>query len=175
MYCLSPLFLSLPPSLPLSLSLSLPLSPSPSFLSLPPSLSLSPSLPPSLSLSLPLSLSPSLPPSLSLSLPLSTSPSFLSLPLSFSPSFYLSLFPLPPSLSSQNVSEYSKINMSRTVTDDGSTQEEYDFNSEITLDQQVSPPTFCLIIIYYLKQQYVWQGKYRPRKPRFFNRVHTVR
>ena len=120
-------------------------------------LSLSPSLPPSLSFS------PSLPHSLTLSLSLSL-PSLSPLPLS------LSL-----SLSSQNVSEYSKINMSRTVADDGSTQEEYDFNSEITLDQQVSPPTFCLIIIYYLKQQYVWQGKYRPRKPRFFNRVHTVR
>ncbi|XP_019856665.1 PREDICTED: cactin-like [Amphimedon queenslandica] len=57
----------------------------------------------------------------------------------------------------KSVTEYGKINMSRTVSDDGSTNEEYDFNSEITLDPQ----------------QYVWQGKYRPRKPRFFNRVHT--
>lgn len=25
------------------------------------------------------------------------------------------------------------------------------------------------------KQSFLWSDKYRPRKPRFFNRVHTVR
>ena len=56
------------------------------------------------------------------------------------------------------VTEYEKIGMTRSVDEDGETQEEYDFNTEVNLGQQ-DP---------------IWKEKYRPRKPRFFNRVHTV-
>lgn len=31
------------------------------------------------------------------------------------------------------------------------------------------------LLLYLLRlQKYAWSDKYRPRKPRFFNRVHTV-
>lgn len=56
------------------------------------------------------------------------------------------------------VNEYREIKMTRTIAADGQAEEEYDFNSEITL--QLRDP--------------IWKEKYRPRKPRFFNRVHTV-
>ena len=49
--------------------------------------------------------------------------------------------------------------MTRNLGEDGETEEEYNFNSEVSLGQQ-DP---------------IWKEKYRPRKPRFFNRVHTVR
>ena len=42
--------------------------------------------------------------------------------------------------------------------EDGTMEDEYNFNSEVALDTT----------------SYVWQDKYKPRKPRFFNRVHTV-
>ena len=42
--------------------------------------------------------------------------------------------------------------------EDGMMEDEYNFNSEVTLDAT----------------SYAWQDKYKPRKPRFFNRVHTV-
>ena len=46
----------------------------------------------------------------------------------------------------------------RNVNEDGSIEESYLFNSEFQLK----------------KKNYIWQNKYKPRKPRFFNRVHTV-
>ncbi len=55
--------------------------------------------------------------------------------------------------------EYEKIGMTRNVGADGQAEEEYDFNSEVNLGHQ-DP---------------IWKEKYKPRKPRFFNRVHTVR
>ena len=54
--------------------------------------------------------------------------------------------------------EYRELKMTRTIGADGQAQEEYDFNSEVVLKLQ-DP---------------IWKEKYRPRKPRFFNRVHTV-
>lgn len=45
----------------------------------------------------------------------------------------------------------------RSVNEDGSIEESYQFNSEFQLK----------------KKDYIWQNKYKPRKPRFFNRVHT--
>ena len=57
------------------------------------------------------------------------------------------------------VREYEKIGMTRNVGEDGHTEEEFDFNSEVNLGHQ-DP---------------IWKEKYKPRKPRFFNRVHTVR
>ncbi len=62
-------------------------------------------------------------------------------------------------LSGGVVKEYQKISMTRTKGDDGETKEEYDFNSEVNLGLQAP----------------IWKEKYKPRKPRFFNRVHTVR
>lgn len=56
------------------------------------------------------------------------------------------------------VKEYSKISMTRNTGEDGQTEEEYNFNTEVNLGTQ-DP---------------IWKEKYRPRKPRFFNRVHTV-
>lgn len=53
--------------------------------------------------------------------------------------------------------DYSGIQMTRSVGNDGVAEEEYNFNSEVTLATQ-NP---------------IWKEKYRPRKPRFFNRVHT--
>ena len=47
----------------------------------------------------------------------------------------------------------------RNVNEDGSVEESYLFNSELQLK----------------RKDYIWQNKYKPRKPRFFNRVHTVR
>ena len=44
------------------------------------------------------------------------------------------------------------------MNEDGSVEESYLFNSEFQLK----------------KKDYIWQNKYKPRKPRFFNRVHTV-
>jgi hypothetical protein len=41
--------------------------------------------------------------------------------------------------------------------EDGMMEEEYNFNSQVQLAAKV----------------YAWQDKYKPRKPRFFNRVHT--
>lgn len=57
------------------------------------------------------------------------------------------------------VREYESIGMTRNIGDDGQAEEEYSFNSEVNLGHQ-DP---------------IWKEKYRPRKPRFFNRVHTVR
>jgi len=57
----------------------------------------------------------------------------------------------------QFVDEYDKIEMVRTVGADGLAEEEYNFNSEVSLGSQ-DP---------------IWKEKYRPRKPRFINRVHT--
>jgi hypothetical protein len=57
----------------------------------------------------------------------------------------------------KKIDDYSHLNMKRIINDEGDAEEEYDFNSEFILDPK----------------NYVWQGKYRPRKPRFFNRVHT--
>ena len=48
--------------------------------------------------------------------------------------------------------------MTRNVGADGQAQEEYDFNTDVNLGQQ-DP---------------IWKEKYKPRKPRFLNRVHTV-
>ena len=56
------------------------------------------------------------------------------------------------------VKEYETIKMTRSIGEDGEAQEEYNFNSEVNLEQQ-DP---------------IWKEKYKPRKPRFFNRVHTV-
>ena len=42
--------------------------------------------------------------------------------------------------------------------EDGTMEEEYNFNSQVKLEAK----------------SYAWQDKYKPRKPRFFNRVHTV-
>lgn len=56
------------------------------------------------------------------------------------------------------VKEYAKIGMTRNTGEGGETEEEYDFNTEVNLGLQ-DP---------------IWKEKYRPRKPRFFNRVHTV-
>ncbi|XP_065911758.1 splicing factor Cactin-like isoform X2 [Dysidea avara] len=47
--------------------------------------------------------------------------------------------------------------LQQTVNSDGSVEEEYTFNSELQLKSK----------------EYIWQNKYKPRKPRFFNRVHT--
>ncbi len=55
--------------------------------------------------------------------------------------------------------EHKQLKMKRIIGEDGQTEEEYDFNTEVNLGQQ-NP---------------IWKEKYRPRKPRFFNRVHTVR
>jgi len=62
-------------------------------------------------------------------------------------------------LSGGVVKEYQNIGMTRTEGDDGETKEEYDFNTEGNLGLQAP----------------IWKEKYKPRKPRFFNRVHTVR
>ena len=56
------------------------------------------------------------------------------------------------------VEGYSGIEMTRSVGADGMAEEEYTFNSEVTL----------------VSQNPIWKEKYKPRKPRFFNRVHTV-
>ncbi len=58
-----------------------------------------------------------------------------------------------------SVNEYKELKMTRTVDSHGQAEEEYDFNTEVVL--QLRDP--------------IWKEKYRPRKPRFFNRVHTVR
>jgi hypothetical protein len=55
------------------------------------------------------------------------------------------------------VSDYSEIEMQRKVDTDGMATEEYNFNSEVTIEHQ----------------DLLWKEKYRPRKPRFLNRVHT--
>ncbi|CAI8008449.1 Cactin [Geodia barretti] len=47
--------------------------------------------------------------------------------------------------------------MQRKVDTDGIATEEYNFNSEVTIEHQ----------------DLLWKEKYRPRKPRFLNRVHT--
>lgn len=57
------------------------------------------------------------------------------------------------------VQEYDSIKMTRNVGEDGQAEEEYNFSTEVNLGHQ-DP---------------IWKEKYRPRKPRFFNRVHTVR
>ena len=57
------------------------------------------------------------------------------------------------------VKEYGAIKMTRNIGEDGQAEEEYNFNQEVNLGHQ-DP---------------IWKEKYRPRKPRFFNRVHTVR
>ena len=54
--------------------------------------------------------------------------------------------------------QYSHLQMTRSVGQDGVAEEEYNFTSEV----QLGP------------QDPIWKEKYRPRKPRFFNRVHTV-
>ncbi len=56
------------------------------------------------------------------------------------------------------VSEYQQLKMTRTVNSQGEAEEEYDFNTEVVL--KLKDP--------------IWKEKYCPRKPRFFNRVHTV-
>lgn len=56
------------------------------------------------------------------------------------------------------VDDYKEIKMTRNIASDGQAVEEYNFNSEVVLELQ-NP---------------IWKEKYRPRKPRFFNRVHTV-
>ena len=61
-------------------------------------------------------------------------------------------------LSGGVVKEFQNIGMTRTKGEDGETREEYDFNSEVNLGVQAP----------------IWKEKYKPRKPRFFNRVHTV-
>lgn len=61
-------------------------------------------------------------------------------------------------LSGGVVKEYRKIGMTRSKGEDGETKEEYDFNTEVNLGLQAP----------------IWKEKYKPRKPRFFNRVHTV-
>ena len=38
----------------------------------------------------------------------------------------------------KNVNEFSHIEMTRKIGEDGVAEEEYNFNSEVTLDQQVS-------------------------------------
>ena len=53
---------------------------------------------------------------------------------------------------------YSHLQMTRTIGKDGVAEEEYNFSAEVKLGAQ-DP---------------IWKEKYRPRKPRFFNRVHTV-
>ena len=53
---------------------------------------------------------------------------------------------------------YSHLQMTRTIGRDGVAEEEYNFSVEVKLGAQ-DP---------------IWKEKYRPRKPRFFNRVHTV-
>ena len=58
-----------------------------------------------------------------------------------------------------SVNEFKELKMTRTVDSHGQAEEEYDFNTEVVL--QLRDP--------------IWKEKYRPRKPRFFNRVHTVR
>lgn len=55
------------------------------------------------------------------------------------------------------VKEYAKIGMTRSTGEDGETEEEYELNTEVNLGLQ-DP---------------IWKEKYRPRKPRFLNRVHT--
>ncbi len=57
-----------------------------------------------------------------------------------------------------DVSEFKELKMTRSIGSDGQAEEEYDFNTEVILKQK-DP---------------IWKEKYRPRKPRFFNRVHTV-
>lgn len=57
------------------------------------------------------------------------------------------------------VKGFESIGMTRTKGEDGETKEEYDFNTEVNLGLQAP----------------IWKEKYKPRKPRFFNRVHTVR
>lgn len=56
------------------------------------------------------------------------------------------------------VNDYEEIKMTRNIGADGQAVEEYNFNSEVVLELQ----------------EPIWKEKYRPRKPRFFNRVHTV-
>ena len=56
------------------------------------------------------------------------------------------------------VDDYKELKMTRNIAADGQAIEEYNFNSEVVLELQ-DP---------------IWKEKYRPRKPRFFNRVHTV-
>lgn len=58
-----------------------------------------------------------------------------------------------------SVDNYSHLQMTRTIGRDGVAEEEYNFSAEVQLGAQ-DP---------------IWKEKYRPRKPRFFNRVHTVR
>ncbi|KAL5482225.1 hypothetical protein EMCRGX_G022522 [Ephydatia muelleri] len=55
------------------------------------------------------------------------------------------------------VSDFAKIQMTRNVGEDGRVEEEYNFNTEFALGDQ----------------NLIWKAKYKPRKPRFFNRVHT--
>ena len=57
-----------------------------------------------------------------------------------------------------SVDQYSHLEMTRNIGEDGVAEEEYNFTTEV----QLGP------------QDPIWKEKYRPRKPRFFNRVHTV-
>jgi hypothetical protein len=57
-----------------------------------------------------------------------------------------------------DVDGYSHLQMTRSIGRDGVAEEEYNFSTEVKLGAQ-DP---------------IWKEKYRPRKPRFFNRVHTV-
>ena len=61
-------------------------------------------------------------------------------------------------LSSTSSFETSGRQLVQSKGEDGFAEDEYNFNSEIQL----------------LTKSYIWQDKYKPRKPRFFNRVHTV-
>ena len=54
--------------------------------------------------------------------------------------------------------QFSHLQMTRKIAHDGVAEEEYNFSNEVQLG--VQDP--------------IWKEKYRPRKPRFFNRVHTV-
>jgi hypothetical protein len=55
------------------------------------------------------------------------------------------------------VGDHSEVEMKRKVDEDGMATEEYTFNSEVAIENQ----------------DLLWKEKYRPRKPRFLNRVHT--
>ena len=58
---------------------------------------------------------------------------------------------------SKDIHDFSHLKMSPSIGGDRIAEEEYTYNSEVALEAQ----------------NYIWQGKYRPRKPRFFNCVCT--
>ena len=78
--------------------------------------------------------------------------------------------------------------MQRQIGADGMATEEYNFNSEVPVENQVKKNNSVYVLMYtdytamYVQynafcsiQDLLWKEKYRPRKPRFLNRVHTVR